>query len=146
MLYFDYMMSLTNMQVVFFAVYLMYTTGTINTDGQSSDVFFFGAFCFFAVILTVNVRLALETRYFTFLTYIFLFRMFLSSYKTILTGNLVCPFIWFPWLALEGGVPVFITDSIMYGVGAKLWTAGVFWLGVLFVVVLCMVPVVAIEQ
>jgi len=116
--------------VVFFGVFFIWGKDTMFTNGHVEGMYGFGAFCYFAVIFTVNLRLALECRYWTVFTYVFL---------------IVCTAIWLPWMAIEGGVQKFITDGIMYHVAFHLWTTGAFWLGVLFIVVLGIFPVVAIE-
>jgi len=116
--------------VIFFGMYLVYKYGLIQEDGKSTGMLSLGNLCYFAVICTVAIRLALEIRFWTVFHYI---------------AVIGCVLIWFPWIGIVSGSETFITDGFMYRVGFHLFQGAVFWLAVLCFTVLCDAPSLAIE-
>jgi len=116
--------------MIFFGAYLLWTNGVIAQAGHSDGVMTFGALCYWSVILTVNARLALEVRYWTWVTAFFV---------------IACAFIWLCWMALIGAFPYFLTDGSMFAIAGNLFNLPTFWVAVAFLVILAIFPVVAVE-
>ncbi|KAF2070558.1 hypothetical protein CYY_008121 [Polysphondylium violaceum] len=114
--------------VVFFGVYGIYQYGgNLLESGLTLDLWSMGQNIFIVVVLTVNLKLALETRYWTWLTHF-------SIWGSIL--------IWFIWVSVLAVIPGIGSSSSgeVYQVAFKVFSSAYFWFSLAVLPVICLVP------
>eukprot|EP01132_Coremiostelium_polycephalum_P005005 gene5005-6233_t len=96
------------------------------TSGRAIDLFAMGTVSYSCIVLTVNLKLALETRFWTWINH-------LSIWGSIL--------IYFMWLVIFGKFwefESFDVGSDLYSVVYNLGTTSLFYFSILFVPILCL--------
>lgn len=122
LLYMWLLNALYHSLVVFFFDYLAFSD---DQSGKNIGVWGFGATAYASVVLTVNLRLAMEIHHWNWLTALCTF------------GSAA---IWFFWMLLMCSFQVFITDGRLYQVATNLFNTSEFWFGLLSTVAICLVP------
>eukprot|EP01133_Synstelium_polycarpum_P011475 gene11475-13378_t len=114
--------------VIFFGVFGFYRTGaTLLGDGQTLDIWAMGQTIFVLVVITVNLKLALETRYWTWLTHFSIW------------GSII---IWFIWQGILSAIPTAGGSSTgeVYSIAYHLFKSPIFWLSLFVIPVICLIP------
>ncbi|EGG14801.1 P-type ATPase [Cavenderia fasciculata] len=114
--------------VIFFMAYGIYSYGAnVLSNGQTLDIWAMGQTIFILVVITVNLKLALETRYWTWLTHF-------SIWGSIL--------IWFLWQAILASIQAAGASATgeVYQIAYHLWASPLFWLGLFCIPIICLVP------
>jgi len=117
--------------VIYFGVMYIMSHGIITSAGHDYGLWAFGTAVYTAVIITVNVKLALEV----------------STWNVWILASLVFSvLIWFVWLVGFSFIPplaspVFTTEAnVLYGVPGFLLKSWTFWACVAILPFLCLVP------
>ncbi|KAN0043355.1 hypothetical protein ACTA71_011007 [Dictyostelium dimigraforme] len=114
--------------VIFFGVYGLYNHGsTLLESGDTLDLWAMGQNIFILVVLTVNLKLAFETRYWTWITHF-------SIWASIV--------IWFAWVAVLAAIPGIGSTSSgdIYYVAYKIFASPSFWLSIAVLPTICLAP------
>eukprot|EP01132_Coremiostelium_polycephalum_P003757 gene3757-4677_t len=118
----------THSVVIFFFVYGVYQYGqNLLEMGQTLDMWCMGQNIFILVVATVNLKLALETRYWTWLTHFSIW------------GSILIWFLWVTVLALINGIGSSSSGDV-YKVAFYLFRSPLFWFGLIITPVICLLP------
>ncbi|EFA86147.1 P-type ATPase [Heterostelium album PN500] len=118
--------ALVHSVVIFFSVYAIFAKGAVLfSNGQTLDFWCMGQFVFILVVITVNLKLALETRYWTWLTHF-------SIWGSIL--------IWFLWQAILASIRAAGSPASgeVYQIAYHTFATADFWLCLLCIPVICL--------
>ncbi|KAG8232436.1 hypothetical protein J437_LFUL012866 [Ladona fulva] len=108
---------------LYFAIWgIVLSNDSILSNGETSDISCFGTTIFHIVVVVVNLKLWLESKYWTA---IFLFSIFIS-----VVGNMILTYIY----------SIISPDFIMYGVYTELLTSANFWFVSIIITIACLVP------
>ncbi|PRP77110.1 hypothetical protein PROFUN_12965 [Planoprotostelium fungivorum] len=115
--------------IIFFGVVFLFSQGAITSHGHDFGLWTLGTAVYTVVIITVNVKLALEV----------------NSWNLWILASLVFSVvIWFVWLALFSFVPpsanALFNDNVLYGVPIFLLRSYVFWSCCILLPFLCLIP------
>ncbi|KYR02985.1 P-type ATPase [Tieghemostelium lacteum] len=114
--------------VIFFGIYGIYRTGEVLvSDGVPLDMWAMGQNIFILVVMTVNLKLALETRYWTGLTHFSIW------------GSILIWFIWISVLATIQGIGSSSSGEV-YHVAYHLFSSANFWLSLALLPVIALLP------
>ncbi|KAL3847179.1 hypothetical protein ACJMK2_018103 [Sinanodonta woodiana] len=115
--------------VFFFGVFFLHGEEvSLFATGQMSGIFLFGSVLIITCIITVNIKLGLLIRYWSWPVFF--------AFGFALLGNLLLTgvynaFIWPSWM---------VTHSDAYYVFNKMWTSVSVWLGMIVLIVLALIP------
>lgn len=110
--------------VMFFFCYAYYT-GISPHGGRVEGEWGMGVGVYATVVLTVNLRLALEMRTWTWITSLAIFLSVVA---------------YFCWMLFLSSFPKFITDGNMYAIANHLFDTASFWLYIIIATAACIVP------
>lgn len=114
---------------------LAFGADNLLPNGHTWGLWGFGAICYATVVLTVNTRLALEVRYFTWINHLALWG---------------CVAAWFGWMAVYSAFPNFVpsrsAEANMYWVGYTVMSTPSFWLLLLIMPMICIVPDISYKK
>eukprot|EP00010_Vexillifera_abyssalis_P003085 CAMPEP_0201558862 /NCGR_PEP_ID=MMETSP0173_2-20130828/70485_1 /ASSEMBLY_ACC=CAM_ASM_000268 /TAXON_ID=218659 /ORGANISM="Vexillifera sp., Strain DIVA3 564/2" /LENGTH=1160 /DNA_ID=CAMNT_0047972505 /DNA_START=12 /DNA_END=3490 /DNA_ORIENTATION=- len=100
--------------------------GPFDSSGQTAGLYMAGTITFTCIVVVVNLRLALHTRYWTIIHHIIIWCTILS---------------WFVLGAIYSGtLSITLDSSHMYYVVWRLYGSSVFWMLVLVVTIACLLP------
>jgi phospholipid-transporting ATPase len=109
--------------IFFWSVFFMFRTGILNGDGRDAGLWSLGTFAYSCVVVTVNLKVALHTSYWTF-------------YNHFFTWGSVA--FWFIFVAVYANFEGIVPDA--YGVSLRLFGTPVYWCGLAIVPVICLLP------
>ncbi|XP_038631915.1 phospholipid-transporting ATPase IG isoform X1 [Scyliorhinus canicula] len=124
-------LGLFNGLVFFFGAYFLYDNSTLAETGQVYGNWTFGTIVFTVLVFTVNLKLVLDTRYWTWVNHF------------VIWGSLaffvVFSFFW-------GGIKwPFLTQQRMYFVFAQMLTSVSAWLTIILLITVSLVPDVVVK-
>ena len=113
--------------LLYYSCYCLYNRGgdVMSTEGRSSDLWVFSTAMFTYLVVVVNMRMALDMSTFTWLNIFFLVASVLA---------------WFGFALLYCGLGL-VADMLM--VAQQMMSTAAFWMGLLVIPVMCVVPEVA---
>jgi len=110
--------------VLFFGARYAFELGTINRDGTTYGLWEIGTLVYTLVVLTVNLKLAVETKYWTVYSHIGLW------------GSIL---VWFIWLTTYCALD-FLPELSMYWIIYRLYATTLLWLALLLLPVVALLP------
>ncbi|GAM29207.1 hypothetical protein SAMD00019534_123830 [Acytostelium subglobosum LB1] len=120
--------ALCHSVVIFFCVRAIFMHGgPLLTNGLNLDFWCMGELMFILVVWTVSLKLALETRYWTWLTHFSIW------------GSML---IWFLWQAILASLYNASSSASgdLYFTAFKLWSSALFWLALACIPIICLIP------
>eukprot|EP00794_Sanderia_malayensis_P011228 gene11228-12407_t len=121
--------------VVFYGSQMLFNIGSIHKDFLQYGIFSFGVFVFTIVVFVTNAKLSLITHYWTWMTH---FVTWGTNIFYLLFLFVLCGFLW-PWPGLRKTFNMDY-DLDLYDVIYMLMAAASFWLGMLVLVFVALLP------
>jgi phospholipid-transporting ATPase len=116
--------GLWNSLVIFFGMIFYFGDSVIDNTGQSHGIWSFGVISYTVVIVVVNLKVAVETNYWTALSWITIIGSILAWFLFALTYSAICS----------------VDTMDMCGIAQKVYRVPTYWLLVIVLAIICLIP------
>jgi phospholipid-transporting ATPase len=110
--------------VFFFVTYFIFRgEGPLNSAGHSGGLWMLGTFTYTGIVITVNLKIALHTSYWTFYNHFFTW------------GSIA---LWFVFVSIYANFVKLLPDA--YSIAFHLYGSPPYWIGIVLIPVICLLP------